>query len=135
MSLALRELTIGGADGESEATSHMQINWRRVKRRYYAVYLFRSAVTANSKAAVRWATVFITVLLIATGRFRVCRRGLSVEQVAKLESGVHEYGGLRLGDTSFNSWAELYEAAREDRYTLRRCAGEGAPLAWLVSLL
>ena len=55
VSYALRDLTIEGANGEAEATSHMQVNWRRVKRRYYEVYLFRSAVTANSKAAQRRA--------------------------------------------------------------------------------
>ena len=68
----------------------MQINWRRVKRRYYEVYLFRSAVTANSKVAVQRATVFITVLLIVTVRFRVCRRGLSEAKVVTLKARVHE---------------------------------------------
>ena len=115
---SLRELMVEGADGETEATSHMQINWRRVKRRYYEVYLFRSGVTANSKEAVRRVTVFLTVLLIVTGRFRVCRRGMSNAQIAKLKKGAHEYRGLRLGDTSFNSWAELYEAAREDTFRI-----------------
>ena len=57
VSYSLRELMVDGAGGEAEATSHMQINWRRVKRAYYEVYLFRSSVTANSKAAVRRATV------------------------------------------------------------------------------
>ena len=116
VSYSLRELTIDGPDGESEATSHMQINWRRVKRRYYEVYLFRAALTANSKAAVRRATVFITVLLIVTARFRVCRRGLSAAQVKEQLKRARGYGGLRLSDTTFASWQELYEAAREDAF-------------------
>ena len=33
VSYSLRELMVEGASGESEATSHMQINWRRVKRK------------------------------------------------------------------------------------------------------
>ena len=33
VSYALRELMVEGADGQVEATSHLQINWRRVKRR------------------------------------------------------------------------------------------------------
>ena len=113
---ALLELSIGAEGGDVEATSHMQINWQRVKRAYFEVYLFRSAVTANSKQAVRRATVFITVLLIATGRFRVCRKGLSEAQVAQLKENVHAYGGLRLKDTAFHSWEELYGAAREDAF-------------------
>ena len=32
VSYALRELRVEGEGGETEATSHMQINWRRVKR-------------------------------------------------------------------------------------------------------
>ena len=39
----LRELMVEGASGEFEATSHLQINWRRVKRKYFEVYFFRSA--------------------------------------------------------------------------------------------
>ena len=32
-------------DGNAkEATTRMQINWRRVKRQYYEVYIFRSAL-------------------------------------------------------------------------------------------
>ena len=52
MSYGLRELMVEGASGEFEATSHLQINWRRVKRKYFEVYFFRSAVTANSKVRV-----------------------------------------------------------------------------------
>ena len=78
---------VKGASGEFEATSHLQINWRRVKRKYFEVYLFRSAVTANSKVAMRRASVFITALLVATGRFRVCRQGMGAREVEAAEGG------------------------------------------------
>ena len=42
VTFALKDLLIEGGDG-AEATSHMQINWNRVKRHYFEVYLFRSA--------------------------------------------------------------------------------------------
>ena len=57
----VRKLVLQAKEGEckEEATSHMQINWRRVKKLLFEFYLFRSSVTANSKAAVRRATVCV----------------------------------------------------------------------------
>ena len=78
---ALRELMIEMAGGQAEATSHMQINWRRVKKLYFEVYLFRSALTANAVSAVRRTTVIITALQLRLGRFRACRAGLSDERL------------------------------------------------------
>ena len=69
------------ADGKpaGEATSRAQINWRRVKKLYFEVYLFRSALTANAVSAVRRTTVIITALQLRLGRFRACRAKLSEE--------------------------------------------------------
>ena len=72
VSYALRELIIEGEDGETEATSHMQINWRRVKRHYFEVYLFRSAVTANSKWAVGAASDRAADRRVTYHAFTVC---------------------------------------------------------------
>ena len=46
----MRKLVLTKATGvcAGEATSQMQLNWRRVKKEYFSVYLFRSAVTANA---------------------------------------------------------------------------------------
>jgi len=47
-----------------EATSQMQLNWRRVKKEYmyFSVYLFRSAVTANAVSAVRRTTTVLRAM-------------------------------------------------------------------------
>ena len=49
----VRKLVLTKATGvcAGEATSQMQLNWRRVKKEYFSVYLFRSAVTANAVLA------------------------------------------------------------------------------------
>ena len=95
-----------------EATTRMQINWRRVKRQYYEVYLFRSALTANAKDSVRRVTVWITTLLLVCGRFRACRAGMSAAQVSKQLASVRAYGGLRLCDTAYESWEAMLAAVR-----------------------
>ena len=50
----VRKLVLKAKQGEceEEATSHMQINWRRVKKLLFEFYLFRSSVTANAVSAV-----------------------------------------------------------------------------------
>ena len=50
----VRKLVLRNATGamQGEATSQMQLNWRRVRKEYFSVYLFRSAVTANSKRSM-----------------------------------------------------------------------------------
>lgn len=90
----------GKKSSKMECTSHMQVAWRRVKRKYYEVYFFSSALTANDKAAQRRTAVTLTALLIRCARFRACRTGASPEQVAR-QRGVagQPYGGLRLEDT------------------------------------
>ena len=57
-------------------------------------------------------------MLVATGRFRVCRQGMGAREVRQLKAGARAYRGLRLSDTPFESWAELYEAAREDGFRI-----------------
>jgi len=74
---AAQKLLVESEGGAKEATARMQINWRRVKRQYYEVYLFRSALTANAEKAVRRVTVWITTALLVCGRFRACRAGMS----------------------------------------------------------
>ena len=49
----VKTLRVEAAAGEHESTSHMQLNWRRIKRRYFEIYLFRSALTANDRLAMR----------------------------------------------------------------------------------
>ena len=44
-----------------------------MKRKYFEVYLFRSALTCDNALAVRRTTVRITAVLLLTGRFRACR--------------------------------------------------------------
>ena len=44
---AAQKLLVESEGGVKEGTVRMQINWRRVKRQYFEVYLFRSALTAN----------------------------------------------------------------------------------------
>ena len=68
VTLAAQELTIENSDGKQEGTSHMQLSWRRLKRRYWQVYFFRSAITANDRAAVRRVTVRIRAFMIWTQR-------------------------------------------------------------------
>ena len=100
-------------DGNAkEATTRMQINWRRVKRQYYEVYIFRSALTANAQNSVRRVTVWITTLLLVCGRFRACRAGMSAAQVSKQLASVRAYGGLRLCDTAYESWEAMLAAVR-----------------------
>ena len=55
---AAQKLLVESEGGVTEGTVRMQINWRRVKRQYFEVYLFRSALTANSQDAVRRVTVW-----------------------------------------------------------------------------
>jgi hypothetical protein len=50
---AAQKLLVESEGGAKEATARMQINWRRVKRQYYEVYLFRSALTANAEKGKR----------------------------------------------------------------------------------
>ena len=51
----VKKLVLKNASGAcaGEATTQMQLNWRRVKSQYFEVYLFRSAVTANAVSSVR----------------------------------------------------------------------------------
>tara|TARA_B110001469_G_scaffold86779_1_gene82192 strand:+ start:74 stop:538 length:465 start_codon:yes stop_codon:yes gene_type:complete len=107
---AAQKLLVESEGGAKEATARLQINWRRVKRQYYEVYLFRSALTANAKKAVRRVTVWITTALLVCGRFRACRAGMSAAQVSKQLASVHEYGGLRLRDTAYESWEAMLAA-------------------------
>ena len=107
---AAQKLLVESEGGAKEATARLQINWRRVKRQYYEVYLFRSALTANAKKAVRRVTVWITTALLVCGRFRACRAGMSAAQVSKQLASVHEYGGLRLRDTAYESWEAMLVA-------------------------
>ena len=81
VSFAVKEVVVEGDDGRREGTSHIQLRWRRLKRRYWEVYFFRSAITANDQEAVRRVTVRLRAFMIRTARFRACRRGLSPEQV------------------------------------------------------
>jgi len=110
---AAQKLLVELEGGGEEATARMQINWRRVKRQYYEVYLFRSALTANAKQAVRRVTVWITTLLLVCGRFRACRAGMSAAQVSKQLASVREYGGLRLCDTAYESWEAMLAAVMQ----------------------
>ena len=96
---SVETLCVEREDGQLEGTSHMQINWRRVKLHYWQVYFFRASVTANDQSAMRRATVRLTTLLIRTGRFRACRAGLSVAEVQRQLQSVNSYRGLRLVDT------------------------------------
>eukprot|EP00966_Prymnesium_polylepis_P069676 1620131-Prymnesium_polylepis.1 len=60
----VKKLILKRAKGnrKDEATSHMQINWRRVKKLLFEVYLFRSSVTANAELAVRRTTTILKAL-------------------------------------------------------------------------
>ena len=57
----VQKLVLKAKDGESagEATSHVQINWRRVKKLLFEFYLFRSSVTANAVSSVRRTTTIL----------------------------------------------------------------------------
>ena len=83
VSFATRALVIEDESGAREGTSHMQFAWRRLKRRYWEVYFFRSALTANDRAAVRRVTVRIRAFMIRTARFRACRQGLTPAKVER----------------------------------------------------
>ena len=90
----VRKLKLTKASGEcaGEATSQMQLNWRRVKKQYFEVYLFRSAVTANAVSAVRRTTTILTALHMRLGRYRACRAGLDAEQVEAQEQRLKSHG-------------------------------------------
>ena len=62
----VRKLVLTKATGvcAGEATSQMQLNWRRVKKEYFSVYLFRSAVTANAVSPVRRTTTVLKAMQI-----------------------------------------------------------------------
>ena len=116
---AVLPLMVRTVDGDKEATSHVQLNWRRVKRAYFEVYLFRSAVTANAQSAVRRSSVRIVAGMIQAGRFSACRAGLSdskwrgVLQLCKYGRG---FRGLQLCDTNYTTWLELVCAVIDSGY-------------------
>ena len=78
----VRKLVLTKATGvcAGEATSQMQLNWRRVKKEYFSVYLFRSAVTANAVSPVRRTTTVLKAMQMRFGRYRACRAGLTERQ-------------------------------------------------------
>ena len=107
-------LVVTTPDGREEATSHMQINWRRVKRAYFEVYCFRSAITANAEFAVRRTTARVTAALICAGRLKACRTRLTNEEwsvVIGLDTDV--FGGITPEETKYGSWLELVQVVVE----------------------
>ena len=56
----VQKLVLKNAQGvvAGEATSQMQLNWRRVKKQYFEVYLFRSALTANAVSCAHYLDVY-----------------------------------------------------------------------------
>ena len=102
---------------QEEATSHMQLNWRRVKRIYFEVYLFRTAITANAEAAIRRTTARTTAALITAGRFKACRARLTDEEwFAVLGSGSGVFGGVEPVVVKYNNWLELTQAVIDSGY-------------------
>jgi len=73
----VRKLVLTKATGvcAGEATSQMQLNWRRVKKEYFSVYLFRSAVTANAVSPVRRTTTVLKAMQMRFGRYRAILGG------------------------------------------------------------
>ena len=102
----VRRLVLRKAKGKvaGEATSHMQINWRRVKKQYFEVYLFRSAVTANAVSAVRRTTTILRAMMMRLGRYQACRAGLTAKQLAQQKARLCTHGYIRLRDTAYSSW-------------------------------
>lgn len=119
----VRKLVLKKAKGECarEATSHMQINWRRVKKQYFEVCLFRSAVTANAVLAVRRTTTILKAMQMRFGRYRACRAGLSAEQLKQHEARLAAHGYIRLRDTAYKSWEEMHDACERDAW---RCCSD-----------
>lgn len=99
-----------------EATSQMQLNWRRVKKEYFSVYLFRSAVTANAVSPVRRTTTVLKAMQMRFGRYRACRAGLTERQLAALEARLESHGYVRLRDTVYKSWKEMHDACEKDAW-------------------
>ena len=73
----VKKLILKRANGRNngEATSQMQLNWRRVKKQLFEVYLFRSSVTANAELAVRRTTTILKALQLRLGRYRALYLG------------------------------------------------------------
>jgi hypothetical protein len=114
----VRKLVLTKAKGqcEGEATSHMQINWRRVKKQYFEVYLFRSAVTANAVSAVRRTTTILKAMQMRFGRYRACRNGLTPERLQQHEAWLTAHGYIRLRDTVYSTWEEMHAACEKDAW-------------------
>jgi len=113
---AVRKLVLRNDAGArvGEATTHAQINWRRVKKLYFEVYLFRSALTANAGSAVRRTITIVSALQVRLGRFRACRKGLSGARLKAHMARLQSHGYVRLCDTEFKSWKELVDAVEAD---------------------
>ena len=110
-------LVVTTPDGREEATSHMQINWRRVKRAYFEVYCFRSAITTNAEFAIRRTTARVTAALLCAGRFKAGRAGLTNEEWSVvIGSGTDVFGGITPKETKYSSWLELVQAVVESGY-------------------
>ena len=111
----VRKLVLTKATGvcAGEATSQMQLNWRRVKKEYFSVYLFRSAVTANAVSPVRRTTTVLKAMQMRFGRYRACRAGLTERQLAALEARLESHGYVRLRDTVYKSWKEMHDACEK----------------------
>ena len=114
----MRKLVLTKATGvcAGEATSQMQLNWRRVKKEYFSVYLFRSAVTANAVSPVRRTTTVLKAMQMRFGRYRACRAGLTERQLAALEARLESHGYVRLRDTVYKSWKEMHDACEKDAW-------------------
>ena len=109
----VRKLVLTKATGvcAGEATSQMQLNWRRVKKEYFSVYLFRSAVTANAVSPVRRTTTVLKAMQMRFGRYRACRAGLTERQLAALEARLESHGW-----TVYKSWKEMHDACEKDAW-------------------
>ena len=114
----VRKLVLQNAQGTcaGEATSQMQLNWRRVKKQYFEVYLFRSAVTANAISAVRRTTTILKAMQMRFGRYRACRAGLTAEQLASHIARLKSHGCIRLRDTVYETWEEMHDACDKDAF-------------------
>ena len=114
----VRKLHLTRATGENagEATSQMQLNWRRVKKEYFSVYLFRSAVTANAVSAVRRTTVILRAMQMRFGRYRACCAGLTAAELERHKARLASHGYVRLRDTVYSSWKEMFDACEKDAF-------------------
>ena len=52
--------------------------------------------------------------MLRFGRYRACRAGLSAEQLSAHKKRLETHGFIRLRDTVYKSWAEMYRAVDAD---------------------